>query len=80
MISKLVLRVSFIALFVAVGGCSSSSVSDKQDELIDSISPNTNGNPTDSQSFLRSQAIDGYIVGADVYCDEQRNGLTEVAG
>ena len=80
MISKLVLRVSFLALFVAVGGCSSSSVSDKQDELIDSISPNTNGNPTDSQSFLRSQAIDGYIVGADVYCDEQRNGLTEVAG
>ena len=32
-----------------------------------------------SDSFT-SQAVDGYIVGADVFCDDTANGLTQAAG
>ena len=79
MLSKLVVPVSLFVLFV-VAGCNSPGAVDVRDELIgEGLSNVTNSTPTPT-TVSRSQAIDGYIVGADVYCDEQRNGQTLAAG
>jgi len=75
MFSKLDLRLSLFVL-VVVAGCNSPTVVDVNDELTE----NQINSTTTPATVSRSQAIDGYIVGADVYCDEQRNGQTQTAG
>ena len=88
MFCKSALRVSLLVLFAALTACDSANVSDGRNELTGTNPSNATGNPSTltttsppaSPSILRSQAVDGYIVGGDVYCDDQINGQTIAAG
>lgn len=61
---KSIIALSVIASAIALTGCGNSSSSVETHNML------TGG----------SQAIDGYIVDAAVYCDGERNGRTEAAG